>query len=111
MKSVNNLLEIKNLKVSIEENIILKNLNLKVKKGEIHAIMGPNGSGKSTFSKIVAGHPAYSILNGDILFKGSSIIKLNPSIHILERFQLRISIYFLLFIVILYKIYFYVSHC
>ena len=78
MKSTNNLLEIRNLKVSIEENTILKNLNLKVKKGEIHAIMGPNGSGKSTFSKVVAGHPAYSILDGDIFFKGSSIIELNP---------------------------------
>jgi Fe-S cluster assembly ATP-binding protein len=72
------ILEIKNLKVSINENEILKNLNLKVKKGEIHAIMGPNGSGKSTFSKVIAGHPAYNVLSGDILFKGSSILKLNP---------------------------------
>jgi Fe-S cluster assembly ATP-binding protein len=39
--------------------------------------MGPNGSGKSTFSKVLAGHPAYSVLNGDILFKGSSILDLN----------------------------------
>ena len=78
MDSTNILLEIKNLKVSIEDNTILENLNLKIQKGEIHAIMGPNGSGKSTFSKVVAGHPAYSILNGDILLKGSSIIKLSP---------------------------------
>ena len=78
MNSNNILLEIKNLKVSIEDNVILQNLNLKVKKGEIHAIMGPNGSGKSTFSKVVAGHPAYSILNGDILFKGLSIINFSP---------------------------------
>ena len=72
------LLEIKDLKVSINENEILKSLNLKINKGEIHAIMGPNGSGKSTFSKVIAGHPAYSILDGDILFKGSSIIDLDP---------------------------------
>ena len=80
MDSSSILLEIKNLKVSIEDSIILENLNLnlKIKKGEIHAIMGPNGSGKSTFSKVVAGHPAYSVLNGDILLKGSSIIELSP---------------------------------
>jgi Fe-S cluster assembly ATP-binding protein len=72
------ILEIKDLKVSINENEILKSLNLKIDKGEIHAIMGPNGSGKSTFSKVIAGHPAYSVLGGDILFKGSSILDLNP---------------------------------
>ena len=72
------LLEIKDLKVSINDNKILKDLNLKINKGEVHAIMGPNGSGKSTFSKVLAGHPAYSILDGDIIFKGSSILKLNP---------------------------------
>jgi Fe-S cluster assembly ATP-binding protein len=72
------ILEIKDLKVSINENQILKSLNLKVEKGEIHAIMGPNGSGKSTFSKVIAGHPAYSVLSGDILFKGSSILDLDP---------------------------------
>lgn len=72
------LLEVKDLNVSINENQILKNLNLTINKGEIHAIMGPNGSGKSTFSKVLAGHPAYSILNGDILFKGSSILDLEP---------------------------------
>lgn len=90
MKKKNTLLEIRNLKVSIEENIILEDLNLKVKTGEIHAIMGPNGSGKSTFSKVVAGHPAYSVLNGDILFKGSSIMKLSPE----ERSHLGIFLAF-----------------
>ena len=72
------ILEIKDLKVSINENEILKSLNLKVEKGEIHAIMGPNGSGKSTFSKVIAGHPAYTVSGGDILFKGSSILELDP---------------------------------
>jgi|TARA_B110000116_G_scaffold265898_1_gene275771 Fe-S cluster assembly ATP-binding protein len=71
-------LEIKDLRASVNKTEILKDLNLKIHKGEIHAIMGPNGSGKSTFSKIIAGHPAYTILNGDILFKGKSILNLEP---------------------------------
>ena len=83
-------LEVKDLQVSINENEILKNLNLKVNKGEIHAIMGPNGSGKSTFSKVLAGHPAYSVLGGDIIFNGSSILDLDPE----ERSHLGIFLAF-----------------
>ena len=84
------LLEIKDLQVSINDNQILKNLNLTVHQGEIHAIMGPNGSGKSTFSKVLAGHPAYSVINGDILFKGLSILDLEPE----ERSHLGIFLAF-----------------
>jgi len=84
------ILEIKNLQVSINDNEILKNLNLTINKGEIHAIMGPNGSGKSTFSKVLAGHPAYSVLNGDIIFKGLSILDLDPE----ERSHLGIFLAF-----------------
>ena len=84
------LLEIKDLRVSINENEVLKKLNLTVNKGEIHAIMGPNGSGKSTFSKVLAGHPTYSILDGEILFKGSSILDLEPE----ERSHLGIFLAF-----------------
>jgi Fe-S cluster assembly ATP-binding protein len=84
------LLQIKDLQVSINENQVLKNFNLTINKGEIHAIMGPNGSGKSTFSKVIAGHPSYSILNGDILFKGCSILDLEPE----ERSHLGIFLAF-----------------
>jgi Fe-S cluster assembly ATP-binding protein len=84
------LLEVKGLEVSINENDILKGLDLTINKGEIHAIMGPNGSGKSTFSKVLAGHPAYSIIAGDILFKGSSILELEPE----ERSHLGIFLAF-----------------
>ena len=72
------ILEVQNLTASINDIKILNNFNLKVKKGEIHAIMGRNGYGKSTFSKIIAGHPSYSILTGDILFKNKSILSLEP---------------------------------
>ena len=78
MNSETPILEIKNLRACIDNIEILKNLDLTINKGEIHAIMGPNGSGKSTFSKVVAGHPAYKVLNGDILFNGKSILELEP---------------------------------
>jgi Fe-S cluster assembly ATP-binding protein len=84
------ILEIKNLRTSINDNEILKDLNLTINKGEIHAIMGPNGSGKSTFSKVVAGHPAYEVIGGDILFKGSTILNLDPE----ERSHLGIFLAF-----------------
>jgi Fe-S cluster assembly ATP-binding protein len=90
MNIITPILEIKELKASINENEILKNLNLQVNKGEIHAIMGPNGSGKSTFSKVLAGHPAYEVLSGEILFKGRSVLNLEPE----ERSHLGIFLAF-----------------
>ena len=84
------ILEIENLKVVINDEEILKNLNLKVNKGEIHAIMGPNGSGKSTFSKVLGGHPAYSVVDGKALFKGIDILRLEPE----ERSHLGIFLAF-----------------
>lgn len=74
----NRLLEIKNLHVSVDDKPILKGVNLTVNKGEIHAIMGPNGAGKSTLAKILAGHPAYEITSGDIIYNGESILELEP---------------------------------
>ena len=84
------ILEIKNLKASINDIEILKDLNLTINQGEIHAIMGPNGSGKSTFSKVVAGHPAYKVLKGEILFNGNSVLELEPE----ERSHLGIFLAF-----------------
>lgn len=78
MSIKNSLLKIKNLTVDINNIKILNKLNLNVRKGEIHAIMGRNGSGKSTFSKIIAGHPSYNILNGEILFEGNDIVNISP---------------------------------
>ncbi len=68
------LLEIKDLRVKIEDKEIIKGLNLAIPAGEIHAIMGPNGSGKSTLSYTIMGHPKYEVTSGDILFEGKSVL-------------------------------------
>ncbi len=72
------MLNIKNLNVKIESRPILNGINLNIQAGEVHAIMGPNGSGKSTLSKVLAGHPAYEVTDGTILFEGQDIQDLTP---------------------------------
>ena len=66
------MLEIKNLKVSINSKQILKGLNLTIKPGEVHAIMGPNASGKSTLANVLSGKNGYEI-SGELNFKGESL--------------------------------------
>ncbi len=75
------MLEIKNLHASvldIENSEILKGVDLKVNKGEVHAIMGPTGSGKSTLATVLMGRPDYQVTDGDILVEGESIAELRP---------------------------------
>lgn len=72
------MLKIRNLHASVEGTQILKGINLEVNEGEIHAIMGPNGSGKSTLAKVVAGHPAYEVTEGEVLLDGQNILELDP---------------------------------
>ena len=78
------MLEINNLKASIDGKEILKGVNLNVKSGEIHAIMGRNGSGKSTLANIIAGREAYQVTSGDILYNNISILNDTPEHRALE---------------------------
>jgi Fe-S cluster assembly ATP-binding protein len=72
------LLEVKNLKVRVEEREILHGLTLTVNRGEVHAIMGPNGSGKSTLSHVIAGKPGYEVIDGEVLFEGEDLLAMEP---------------------------------
>ena len=70
------LLVVEDLHASVDGNEILKGLDLVIGEGELHALMGPNGSGKSTLAKVIAGHPAYTVTGGRILYKGEDLLAL-----------------------------------
>ena len=70
------LLEIKNLCARVPEKEIVKNLNLCINKGEVHALMGPNGAGKSTLSYVLTGKPGYEVTSGSVVFKGQNLLDL-----------------------------------
>ena len=72
------LLEVRGLCASVNGVEILKDLDFTVRSGEVHAIMGLNGSGKSTFAKVLAGHPAYEVTSGSVLFEGQDLLALKP---------------------------------
>jgi Fe-S cluster assembly ATP-binding protein len=72
------MLKIKDLQAQIEDNQILKGINLEINAGEVHAIMGPNGSGKSTLSSVVAGRDEYEVIGGTIDFEGEDLLDLAP---------------------------------
>ncbi|MBL8795611.1 MAG: Fe-S cluster assembly ATPase SufC [Planctomycetia bacterium] len=72
------MLTIFNLHARVDEKEILKGLNLKIKAGEVHAIMGPNGSGKSTLAGVIAGRDAFDVTEGDVLFDGKDLLDMDP---------------------------------
>ncbi len=78
------MLEIRNLHASAGDKPILKGINLKVRAGELHAVMGPNGSGKSTLSHVLAGRDGYTVTEGEVLYEGKSLLDLAPEIRARE---------------------------
>ena len=72
------LLEVKGLRASAGDKEILRGIDLTVYPGEVHAVMGPNGSGKSTLAQAIAGHPAYQVTAGEILYQGKDLLDMEP---------------------------------
>lgn len=83
-------IEIKNLHVKIDENEVVKGVNLTINEGEMHVIMGPNGSGKTTLAKAIMGHPQLKITEGEILVDGKRINEMKAN----ERAKLGIFLQF-----------------
>jgi Fe-S cluster assembly ATP-binding protein len=72
------MLEVQNLQASVGGNAILRGVDLRVKAGEVHAIMGPNGSGKSTLAHVLAGRPGYEVTGGQVRYQGRDLLALSP---------------------------------
>ena len=75
------MLKITELHASIDGKAILKGISLSVNAGEVHAVMGPNGSGKSTLAQVLAGHPAYEITGGTVLYNGENLLEMAPEVR------------------------------
>ena len=71
-------LTIQDLRVSINDQEIIRGLSLAIPRGELHAVMGPNGSGKSTLAKVLAGHPDYKVTAGKVFMDGENVLELEP---------------------------------
>jgi Fe-S cluster assembly ATP-binding protein len=78
------MLKIKNLNVSINGKLILKDFNLEVKPGEVHALMGPNGSGKSTLASVIAGRDIFTVESGEISYMGKNLLEMTPDVRAKE---------------------------
>jgi Fe-S cluster assembly ATP-binding protein len=77
-------LSIRNLHAGVEGKEILRGIDLDVRAGEVHAVMGPNGSGKSTLVQVLAGHPAYKVTAGEVLYDGRNLLELAPEMRARE---------------------------
>ena len=72
------MLEIRSLSAGVAGKAILRNIDLDVRAGEVHAVMGPNGSGKSTLAQVLAGHPAYTVTGGEVRYRGEDLLAMSP---------------------------------